>query len=64
MPLRPSCAGEHPEGELPWDSFVATYGARNITNIDVLSGCGKGINLVTLIRRAEVNGTTYVFGAN
>jgi hypothetical protein len=56
--------GANPAGEAPWESYMAAHGDALITNINVLSGCGHGDNLVTLIRRAEVNGTTYVFGDN
>ena len=56
-------AGNNPSGELPWASFLATFGNRTIQNINVLNGCQAGINLTSLIRRFEINGTTYQFGA-
>ena len=55
--------GNNPAGELPWASFMATFGNRTIENINVLNGCQAGINLTSLIRRFEINGTTYQFGA-
>ena len=55
--------GNNPAGELPWASFLATYGNRTIENINVLNGCQSGINLTSLIRWFEINGTTYQFGA-
>ena len=56
-------AGNNPGAEAPWSSFMATYGSRTITNINVLNGCQAGTNLTSLIRRFEINGTTYQFGA-
>ena len=56
-------AGSNPAGEAPFTSYLPTLGSRTITGINILSGCGAGDNLTTLIRSAEVNGTTYDFGS-
>lgn len=56
-------AGNDPSGEDPWSSYLATYGTRTIENINVLNGCQNGTNLSSLIRRFEINGVTYQFGA-
>ncbi|WP_139977941.1 hypothetical protein [Nocardioides litoris] len=57
-------AGSDPAGEKPWSEYVAQLGSRLITNIDILNGCQAGTNLTGLVRKVEVNGVTFAFGAN
>ncbi|MEO9325631.1 hypothetical protein ABFT23_19225 [Nocardioides sp. C4-1] len=55
-------AGSNPGAEAPWSSFLAEHGDQLITNINILNGCQDGDNLTSLVRRIEINGTTFAFG--